>query len=313
MANEIKQLGKGVLLDPPDDRDYPLIFQLGAPEPIDWSQMYKLPEPPDANQRSSDACVAYSTSYLHWQFKRKDYSRRDVFSRIFLDYGAYLRDGVKQICTTGQQTQDECPDPPLPTKQNMRIKSQLSDAAGIDDLEANYFVVTHNSIDAIAQAVRDFQGCIFGVYGTDAGWSNLDNPTPPASLNDPNIWGHAIYAYGYHMHDGQKCIIAKSSWCTSTHDSHHIKENYFNGFTMNAWCVIPKEDQFMTNSLLLKRQITGADGISYYEYGFYDPETTGDGLISDMRNRGIKPPLKPDGTLDWALVEGLVGGQIVSN
>lgn len=61
----------------------------------------------------------------------------------------------------------------------------------------------------------------------------------------------------------------------------------------------------MTNSLLVKRQVAGG-----WEYGYYDPETTGDGLISDMRNRGVVPPLLPNGSLDWPKVEQMVQGTI---
>src|ERR1051325_7522089 len=125
--------GTGLLPDQPDQRDYNFQQTFGA-APIDWTEEFRLPEPADENQGSSDACVAYSTSYLHWQLKGKDYSRRDLFSRIALQYGAYLRDGVKQVCTTGQQDRKECPDPQYPDPTSMRIKSLNPDSAGMDGL-----------------------------------------------------------------------------------------------------------------------------------------------------------------------------------
>lgn len=295
---DINQLGMGVLPDPPDERDYKYEEVAAVAPPVDWAKEFRLPEPRDENQGSSDSCVAQSTSYYHEQHKGKDYSRRDLFSRIALEYGAYLRDGVKQICKTGQQTRDECPDPKPQTMANMRVKSDKPDSAGMDDLESGYFSVPNN-IDYIAQAVRDHKGCIFGVTGNWDTWKDLTNPEPPSS-NTVN-WQHAIYAFGYHMHNGQKCIIAKSSWCFTGHHEHHIKENYFKaGMTFSAWAVVPKE-QFMTNSLLVKR---GG------EFGFYDPATSPDGLITMMRHRGIQPPLKEDGTLDFEKVETMVQGQV---
>jgi len=58
--------------------------------------------------------------------------------------------------------------------------------------------------------------------------------------------GHALYAFGYQMHNGMKCIIAKSSWCGSQpgHDEHHIKENYFaSGYVFNqAFVLVTKEN-----------------------------------------------------------------------
>lgn len=241
MPEEIEQLGKGLLPQPDDPRDYNFAFIAAGAAPIDWSHEFRLSEPPDSNQRSSDGCVGFSTTSLHWQHKRKDYSRRDLFSRIALPNGAFLRDGVKTICKVGQQTQDECPDPATPTRQNMRIKSSLPDSAGMDDLEASYFA-GGESIEQVAQAVRDFGGSVFGVYGNSAGWKDKTNPRPPVA-GEEDEWAHAICAFGYHMHNGLKCIIAKSSWCKEGHHEHHIKEDYFAaGRVFNNWVLIPKEN-----------------------------------------------------------------------
>jgi hypothetical protein len=246
---DITQLGTGAQPDLPDSRDFQYSRIAAGAAPVDWSQEFRLPEPPDYNQRSGDHCVACSSTYLHRQHKGKDYSRRDLFSRIALSYGAYLRDGVKQICKTGQQTQDECPDPEPPNPSNMRVKSTLPDSAGLDDLEAGYFSVG-NTPDEIAQAVRDHKGCIFGVTGNWDTWKDLTHPEPP-SPHTVN-WDHAIYAMGYHLHNGQKCIIAKSSWCFSWHHEHHIKENYFKaGMTFSPWAIVPKE-QFMFSNYKVK-------------------------------------------------------------
>lgn len=58
----------------------------------------------------------------------------------------------------------------------------------------------------------------------------------------------------------------------------------------------------MTNSLIVKK----GD-----EYGIYDPATSPDGLITLMRNRGIQPPLKEDGTLDFNAVDKMIQGQVI--
>lgn len=300
MNEDITQLGFGVIPDTIDGRDYQYSSIAGASLPVDWSQEFRLQEPPNEHQGSSDSCVAQSVSYLHRKLKGKDYSRRDLFSRIALDYGAYLRDGVRQICKTGQQTRDECPDPFPQTRQNMRVKSSLPDSAGMDDLESSYTSVPNN-VEMIAKAVRDQGGCIFGVTGNWTTWTDLTNPEPP-SPNTEN-WQHAIYAFGFHLHNGEKCIIAKSSWCTPTHKEHHIRENYFKaGMTFSAWTVVPKNTENMTNSLVVKR---GG------EYGLYMPATSPDGLITLFRLVGIQPPLNEDGTLDWVRVETMVQGQVV--
>lgn len=58
----------------------------------------------------------------------------------------------------------------------------------------------------------------------------------------------------------------------------------------------------MTNALLVKK---GS------EYGIYLPATTADGLISQLRNIGVEPPLNPNGTLNWTEVDKLVGGTVI--
>jgi hypothetical protein len=92
--------------------------------------------------------------------------------------------------------------------------------------------------------VRDWKGCIFGLNMTGLGWQDLTNPRPP--LPNEGGEGHALYAFGYHMHNGLKCIIAKSSFCGAQpgHHEHHIKENYFaSGYVFNqAFVLVPKEN-----------------------------------------------------------------------
>lgn len=248
MNEQQEFLGTGLIPDLPDERDYSYEKTFGA-SPIDWDQGFILPEPPDASQGNSDSCVAYSASYLHWQHKRKDYSRRDLFSRIALPYGAYLRDGVKQLCTTGQQDQKECPDPAQPNPANMRVKSDLPDSAGMDDLEASYFGMSVN-MDIVAQAIRDHGGCILGVNGDWTNWSDLTNPKPPTKPE----WAHALYVFGYQKRDGQRCIIAKSSWCRPGHNKHYIKEDYFtSGNVFSPWAIVPKK-------LMTKRYVLNDNG-----------------------------------------------------
>jgi len=309
---EMYILGKGALPDPYDYRDYTAELHFGAAEPIDWSKPFMLPEPVDFNQRSSSSCVGCGTRNLHWQLKNKDFSRRDIYSRIFISPagGAYLRDGVKLLCDVGNQTQDECPDPVNPTEALMRQKSSLPDSAGADDKEFNYFVVKNNLIDAVAQAVRDYGGCIMGVVGSNEGWKDKTNPRPPKAGEE--LWQHCIEIFGYLMRNGKKTLVAKSSWCGGGHHIHYINEDYFtSGNTFNAWCVIPKENLMSTNSLIVKRQIgTLPNGQPQWEYGIYDPDTSEDGLIGDLRNRGIQPPLKPDGKLDFERIDQMVSGVI---
>jgi hypothetical protein len=240
MPDDISKLGKGALPQPPDERDYKAESIMGVAQ-VDWSNEFRLPEPPDDDQGSSDTCVAHAWSSYHWQLHGKTYSRRDLFTRIALEYGAYIKDGGWQVVNNGQATKDEVPDPSVQTMQNMRDKSGINQMYRDDDKELNYFIIQDGSIDGVALAVTQYKGVVFGLNGTNPGWTDLLNPRPPKPGEVQ--WGHALYAMGYHLHNGVKCIIAKSSWCRSVRE-HHIKENYFtSGNTFNAWTLIPKDQQ----------------------------------------------------------------------
>lgn len=246
MSEEVlaDRLGKGALESPEDIRDLHLSFIAGAVTPIDWSKPFRLPEPPDSNQAKADCCVAESSSYFHWMLTRKQFSVRSVFAYIAFPngYGAFLRDGPLRIVKYGQETLHEAPDPSPKTAQNMRSKVGLNPANALDDRELRFFDTGGNA-EQLAQAVRDWGGAIFGLSMTGLGWQDLTNPRPP----QPNEGGegHALYAFGYHMHDGMKCIIAKSSWCGAQpgHHEHHIKEDYFaSGYVYpQAFVIVPKE------------------------------------------------------------------------
>jgi len=288
----IEELQHGAIPDPIDERDFQASDIMGAVN-VDWTKEFRLPEPPDQDQGSSDSCVSHAWSYYHWQLTGRHYSKRDLFSRIALNYGAIIRDGGKEIVNRGQATNGEVIDPNPQTALNMRDKTGTDQSYRDDDKELAYFVLPQQDINGVAWGIQNYKGVAFGVNGSNQGWQNMLEPRPP--MNGETIWGHALYAFGFHTHgDGQKCIIAKSSWCNSVRE-HHIREFYFTALigTFNAWTLIPKE-QIMTNSLIVKNG---------EEYGIYDPATSEDGLITLMRNRGITVPLTPEGKLDWSKVK----------
>lgn len=244
--------GTGLLPQPHDPRD--LNFAMIASAPIaDWSREYRLPEPPNTNQAGGDCCVGEGSSSYHWQLKRKRFAVRSVFAYIALDYGAYLRDGVKRIAEQGQQLYEEIPDPEPKTMQNMRNRTGLNPTSAIKNKELRYFAATDN-IDTIALCVQQYRGALFGITGSWATWGDYTNPQPPHS--NQGEWGHALYAMGSHMHDGQKCIIAKSSWCGAQpgHHEHHIKENYFNsGYIFDAWVLVPAKGNNLVTRYIVQK------------------------------------------------------------
>lgn len=236
----ISKYGKGALRQPEDERDFSAEPILSAAAPVNWSVPFKLPDPGNEDQGSSQSCVAHAFSYYHVQIHAADYSRRDLYSRIVQPGGgAFLRDGAKAICTQGQATRDEVPDP-TPEMENNMTGGAGTLAQEASHAELNYFSVGQ-SIDSIAQTIRDFKGAVFGVNGTNEGWADMANPRPPKP--GEVLWGHALYAFGFHLHNGKKCIIAKSSYCKIVPE-HHFQEEYFtSGNTYNGWTLIPKAQQ----------------------------------------------------------------------
>lgn len=266
---DISQLSKGAVPQPDDPRDFQAGFVLGAPV-IDWQKGFRLPEPPDSDQGQALRCVGEGSSYFHWQLTRKRYSPKDIYAQIFLPQGgAYLREGPRIICTKGQQTLDECPDPQPNTEAANRIRCANPEKA-LDDVEAGYYSVNAKSPDAMAQAIMEGGGVLFGVQGSNPGWHNLLEPRPP--IFGEQTWGHAIYAFGFHLHDGQKCVIAKSSWCNSGVKEHHIKQNYFDSWnTFDGWTLIPKEKLKMYRRFLVHDEASGRLGVCVVnDTGFAD-------------------------------------------
>jgi hypothetical protein len=235
---DISKLGKGAIPDIPDDRD----FVIGANPPVDWTTPFILSEPPNEDQNGSSSCVAQGWSYYHWQLKRLNFCRRDIYSWIFKPGGgAEIRDGGLRIVNYGQETRENAIDP------NPETESAMESTIGLDpnkekiNQELNSYVLLKD-IDTIANAIKQYSGVVFGVIGSDEGWQNITNPRPP--LNTEIQWGHCLYLFGYQMYNGKKAVIAKSSWGTEGNTTiHYITEDYFinNGtFIFNPWTLIPK-------------------------------------------------------------------------
>lgn len=233
----IQNKGKGAIQRPLDARAFK-IEVLGAKAPVDWQTGFRLPNPGDEDQGTSSSCVAQASSYYHNQIHPANYSRRDLYARIFQPGGgAYLQDGPGQIIKRGQATRDKVKDPVPQTEPSMEDKTGITITAEAPFKERAYYSLP-DDIESIAESVRDYQGAVIGIRGSNQGWADMVNPRPPSS-GEP-IWGHALYALGYHMDNGLRCIICKSSWCDEVSE-HHIKENYFqSGYTFNNLTMVPK-------------------------------------------------------------------------
>jgi len=242
MADDILKLGKGALPDPEDDRDLLLKIAspLGAIE-VDWNTPFQLPMPPHVNQGSADCCVACAWSYFHWALTGKRFSVRDLFCRIFLTYGAYIRDGGMELVNRGHAEITEVKDPSPMTAANMRSTAGTKDEFRIDGKVYKAFSLPQGDMNGYAWAIDNYKGVVFGIYGTNQGWKDKENPRPP--MAGESVWGHALYAIGHHMHNGRKCITAMPSWIVGGTKVHHISETYFYAMdgVFSPWVMIPKD------------------------------------------------------------------------
>ena len=261
MPDELEEFGKGALPDPEDRRDLvlKLASQLGAIE-VDWDTPFRLPMPPFVNQGRADCCVACAWSYFHWQVTKRAYSVRDLFCRIALDYGAYIRDGGLQLVNNGQAESHEVKDPSPMTATNMRSTAGTKDEYRIDGKVYKAFALPQGDINGFAWAIENYKGVVFGVYGTSEGWADKENPRPP--LAGEELWGHALKGQGHHLHEGVKCIEAMPSWVVGGTKLHHIKQTYFYAMTgvYSPWVLIPK-DQIIDKPMYKKA--VHADGKTF--------------------------------------------------
>lgn len=278
-------LGKGAIRAPADQTTPKFRHAFSALPPVNWNIPFSNPEPISNDQGGSSSCVGQAWSYYHEEWKTgKRFSRRDLYAQISQGYGqgAYIYDGGDRIVSFGQATRDEVPDPIPETESGMLDKSGITVAKEASDKELWGLTVSLD-INQWAAAIKACKGVVGGLQGTDAGWADLTNPAPPK----PNSaeWGHCLYFFGYHLHNGQKCVIAKSSWGNAGNTTvHHIKQNYFDsGFMFNAYTLAPRNTLMNQTKLVL-----GKDGKTVYRAT--PVATTFDDLVKQCAVEGIEVP-----------------------
>jgi hypothetical protein len=292
---DFTHLGTGAIRAPKDSvsskfRNHPIF----GTTVVDWNVPFFNPEPISNDQNGSGSCVGQAWSYYHEQLKPgKRFSRRDLYSQIALPgSGAYIVAGRDRIVTFGQATRDELADPTPETEDAMTDKTGVSQAAEASDKELLGLSVSLD-INQWAAAIRAALGVVGGLEGRWNEWSNLANPNPPPP-GHTDIWGHCLYFFGYHMHDGQKCVVAKSSWGNAGNTTvHHIKQNYFDsGYMFNAYTLVAR------NTLMNQTKIVlGKDGKTVYKAT--PVATTFDDMLKQAAVEGIEVPnpIPPASTL----------------
>jgi len=278
-----RQLGKGCIKQPEDERDFIFEKTLGAGVVMtdkEWSDGYDIEKVlgiklPVKNQQLSYSCVgqAFSTyTFVLNYLENKDldqHSAKAIYSQITLGHGrgAYLRDGAKLIVDWGE------------VKESI-VKSYKADGNTDETFMVNklwineevnklaktfqskeYRLITGMEIDHFARAIKDGYGMVAGVTGINNGTWTLTYPKPP-KLTDAQgqMWGHAIYFGKFRIKDGKKEVGILNSWGNIGENGWQwLGEDWFadkGRWIFNPWVLID-----ITNNDMVFKKIKGEPSI----------------------------------------------------
>ena len=258
----LKTYGNGCILDKEDTRDYELDHILGAGEPFDWEKGYDIEEEigkklPVKDQNGSYSCVGQATASLAYilnyfdaqtQFYKQnipEMSAKSVYSQISIGYGkgASIRSAMALLCDYGINTEEEVPSylNSKPPKEDFVIDQSWKD--DILKESAQKFIGKEfrtlrakDSIDLMAQAIRDNRAVVFGVNGCNNGTWRKVFPKP-----GEKEWGHALLGGKAKMINGKKYIGVLNSWGTKTGENgwQWLGEEWFkDDYVFNPWFYI---------------------------------------------------------------------------
>lgn len=265
---EEQELGKGLVPDIIDDRDYKYSDHVGAGVVMtdeEWKQGFDIEKElnikiPFKNQCSSSSCVGQGFSYYLAVINAKEtgkyeeVSAKSIYSQIHLQGGgAYLRDAAKLAVNFGANLEmnlSSYKTPGYTDEEFMEDKSwitpELTKLAAI--LQAkDYKSMAGLGIDYFARAIKDNHGCVGGVGGKNNGTWSSNEPKPP--VGDP-AWWHCLFFGKFGVDEKGKWIATPNSWGTRNEidplhpdDWQKLREDWFNDnnkFILNPWTFTDK-------------------------------------------------------------------------
>ena len=259
---DISLKGKGAIPRKADARDIIYRDYIAGFSPIDWDVPYdvrdKIGELPVNDQGQGLSCTGQASSKLAeianaFEIKQVNHyvrlSARDIYSRIFISSGgAYGFKALSKIVERGVATENRVPSGQ--DEQSMRVQDN-SPSATEEALiyQAKSYAFVSANIDEMALAIKNQNGIVFGVIGTNGGWSG-DRPRYPQPGEE--VWYHFITGIGYKLIGGKKHIVILNSWGEEWGDNGYgyISEDYIAwGWTFNAMTLLdlpnPPEKIFM--------------------------------------------------------------------
>lgn len=262
----------GAVEDKKDSRDfiYDDDVALGATTLVsdeEWLKGYDIEKVigtkiPFKNQQQSYSCVAQAFSYYLAVLntietgKYDEVSAKAIYSQISIGHnaGAYLRDGAKLAVDWGALLEKDL----RSYKENgttdedfMRDKTWITpeiNKMAQTLASKEYKTIKNLTMDVFASAIRDGQGMVAAVYGSNNGTWYTNEPKPPTSPQ----WAHALFFGKFGTDEKGRYIATPNSWGTRGTDSKHpdgwqrfYEEWFAFGGTnlFNPWVLIDKPNE----------------------------------------------------------------------
>ena len=213
--------------------------------PFDWEKGYEVPYiPPAKDQKVTSACGPFSvSSYKEVKNFIQNGSKTPKSPKFIYGFthapsgGTSVYDLGKLITTKGVADESVCPTTPVTEEELTRTDNITQEALdnALTDLSSAYGqVVALNDIETIAQAFRDHNGLILGVYGINNGSWTSENPQRPDGVI--NRWAHWMLVVKAGMYKGMKAVCVINSWGPGVGDKglQWLTEDYFTSH--NIWC-----------------------------------------------------------------------------
>lgn len=253
----------GAIIDTPDIRDYKFGEEIGHSSlPFDWNTGFDIEEKMGKkieckDQAQTSSCGGFAWSYYGQvldYFVDKEYqvkSPKFIYAHTHVTGGGSAgRTNCELVRTKGWGNETDCPLPVPLTEESIIKTSDITAEAfknALKDKALSYAYVPLD-VDTLAQAIRDNNGCIFGITGQNNGTWRTAFPKIPTKL-DHTTWNHWLYAGKCKIIKGKKYFGVINSWGDVGEDGWQwISEDYINfkyqgrSAIFGQWTLVAKED-----------------------------------------------------------------------
>ncbi len=217
-----------------DDRDYTYTTLGSATIPFDWDTGFDIEKVvgtmPVKDQLQSYSCGGQawaSYSYALDTTNREEKSAKYIYCQTHIGHGGSAgRDNCGICKTQGVATEALCASSPA-IESFMTTDDRTPEA--IADAKTNkekYYAMVNKNIEEVAQAIRDCNGVVLGIYGQNNGTWLSKYPVPPQGSD---VWAHWVYAGKAVLINGKKYIGFLNSWGKGVGEKgwQYVSEDYF--------------------------------------------------------------------------------------